>query len=388
MESRSPGVNVIESNVITPDNSVESAVPLFIGFTEKVTSESLPVIKTLAEYERHYGGNDLGKGALYHAIKHFFDNGGMHCFIFSLGSYVELAGMNLDGISGSIKSQQLKNIIGAEQSITLLAFPDCVLIPDSNVEQWHKVWNGMLSLSQLRSGVFAVLDTPRAPRDAVTCLNSYHSPYLENAGMWWPHLITSYSVEGSQTIIPPSGAVVAAIQKNDYERGVWSAPANISLSKVIKPEYSWLDAHKLFDEKGASLNVIRSFPGKGTRLWGSRTLTNDIESQFRYIQTRRFISWVEQNIMKCCRVFLFEPNNEITWFKLKGTITNWLRKVWYLGGLYGQQEDIAFNVLIGINESMSEMDVYEGKLIVKIKLSVLYPAEFIELTLSLNMNQT
>ncbi|MCQ4054438.1 phage tail sheath C-terminal domain-containing protein [Aeromonas sp. SG16] len=386
MESRSPGVNVIEKKNTASDSTIESAVPLFIGFTQKkVSSVFSPIIKSLADYEVHYGGQHSGLGMLYKAIKHFFDNGGMHAYIFSLGCYDELDIMTSEEITAAIDTQQLSHLVQAEQSITLLAFPDCTLIPDGNITQWHKVWDRMLNLSQVRRALFAVLDSPRSPVNAVTCVHNYESDYSENAAVWWPHLITSYSDGASRTIIPPSGAVVAAIQKNDHERGVWSAPANIPLSKVIKPEYSWLDAHKLFSDRGSSLNVIRSFPGKGTRIWGSRTLTTDLGSQFQYIQTRRFINWVELNTSKICRMFLFEPNNEITWFKIKGIITNWLRKVWYQGGLYGIQEDEAFNILIGIDESMSERDVLEGKIIVKIRLSVLYPAEFIEVTLNLNV---
>lgn len=81
------------------------------------------------------------------------------------------------------------------------------------------------------------------------------------------------------------------------------------------------------------------------------------------------------------RLYTFEPNNELTWMKCKGQSYNWLRQLWLQGGLYGAQEDEAFNVLLGLNETMTEDDVRAGKMIVKIELAILFPAEFIEVSL-------
>ncbi len=136
-----------------------------------------------------------------------------------------------------------------------------------------------------------------------------------------------------------------------------------------------------FNQNGTSLNLVRSFPGKGIKIWGCRTLDNP-RVPWRYIQIRRLVSYIEAHMTQLGRAFVFEPNNAITWMKFKGQAYNWLRQLWLKGGLRGTQEDQAFEVLLGIDESMSEADLRAGKMIMKIKLALLIPAEFIELSLT------
>lgn len=386
MEKKVPGVNVVDNRIISVNDMVESAVPLFIGFTQKRTSLSAVFISSFSDYEINFGGQHAGDAILYYAIKHFFDNGGVSGYVFSLGSYDEFETLTSFDICNLLQSKELSHTVAAEQSITLLAFPDCIVIPNDDIYSWHKVWDRLIALAGARSGIFAILDAPGDPDNAAKCISNYSGNEPQYGAAWWPYLVTSYLKGNSPIVITPSASVIAAIQVKDASHGVWSAPANVSLVKVIRPLYSWLEGHHFSDENCQALNIIRSFPGKGTRIWGCRTLTQDIDSQYRYVQIRRFISWCEKNITDVCRMFLFEPNNEITWYKLKGVITNWLRKVWYQGGLYGVHESDAFQVLLGIDESMSEIDIQDGRLVIIIRLAVLYPAEFINLTIDLKMN--
>lgn len=388
MGSQQPSVSVKESTFVIQNNTIESAVPLFIGYTEKQPAILLASITTLSDYEMLFGGPHNGNAVLYYVVKHFFDNGGQNCFIFSLSTYDVLDNSVPEDIIGQLTNSELAKTIAAEPNITLLAFPDSILFPDSDFTLWHQYWQSMLSFCRLRTGLFAVLDTPDDPDYARQCLTSYNGMNSEWGGGWWPRLITPYQKAGTMVTVPPSGAVLAAIQKTDNTKGVWSAPANIVLSQVTRPSYSWLDATELFDPDGASLNLIRSFPGRGTRIWGCRTLTEDSGSSFRYVQTRRLITWCEINIGHLGRMFVFEPNNEITWFKFRGIVTNWLRQLWQQGGLYGQQEQDAFQILLGLDETMTQNDIQAGKMIMNIQLAVISPAEFIELSLVFNMNAT
>ncbi|WP_455884036.1 phage tail sheath family protein [Serratia proteamaculans] len=366
---------------------MESAVPLFIGYTA-ILPASLPVfVASFAEFETQFGGPHTGNAVLYYSMKHFFDNGGLGGYVFSLGTYDDLDLVATPKASPkALETAKLARAIAAEQSITLLAFPDSVLVADEETSEWQQIWQIMLSLCQLRTGLFAVLDSPNDPENARLCLNSYNGMNSEWGGVWWPRLVTPYLKDNIPVVVPPSGAVLAAIQQTDSASGVWSAPANITLSLVTRPSHSWLDASALFDPNGASLNLIRSFPGRGTRIWGCRTLTSDKYSSYRHVQTRRLISWCESNIGNLGRMFVFEPNTELTWYKLKGFTTNWLRRLWQQGGLYGEQEQEAFQILLGLEETMTQEDIRAGKMIMNIRLAVLSPAEFIELSLVFMMN--
>ncbi|MBV8042105.1 phage tail sheath C-terminal domain-containing protein [Pluralibacter sp.] len=379
MGIQQPGVSVTPGTFAVPKLAAESAVPLFIGFTEKQPA-TLPVyVTTFAEFEAQFGGPHDGNAVLYYTVRHFFDNDGQGGFVYSLSTYNAPPPVTLD-------IPALSRAIEAEQSITLLAFPDCVMVADRESEQWQDIWQSMLSLCQLRPGLFAVLDAPDTPQAAKQCLTSYNGTHSEWGGVWWPRLVTPYLKNDSPVTVPPSGAVLAAMQQTDSARGVWSAPANVSLAQVTRPAYSWLDAVDLFNPEGASINLIRSFPGRGTRIWGCRTLTSDNQSSFRYVQARRLMSWCETNISNLGRMLVFEPNTELTWYKLKGFTIMWLRELWQQGGLYGEQEPQAYQVLLGLEETMTQEDIQAGKMIMNIRLALLAPAEFIELSLVFMMN--
>ncbi|WP_129505035.1 phage tail sheath C-terminal domain-containing protein [Aeromonas veronii] len=386
MVSHSPGVSIVENIFLTPNNIVESAVPLFVGYTQNHPSTAAVPIKSINDFEMQFGGAHDGDSVLYYTVKHFFDNGGKYTYIYSLGSYQQLEKITPEDLSLSIKCEVLTQAIQAEQSITLISFPEIVLLPDNRPELWHDVWDGMLLLCQLRPGLFAIMDAPYHHEATRLCVSTYVGHHRHCGGVWWPSLVSTYIKNDLSVLVPPSGAVIATIQNTDEQNGVWSAPANFALSEVIKPLYSWYEISAVIGKEDCPLNIIRTFPGKGVRIWGCRTFTDDNESSFRYVQTRRFISWCESNISRIGRMFMFESNNEITWYKLKGAVTNWLRQVWYQGGLYGVNEHEAFHILLGQGETMNEQDIYEGRVIMRIKLAVVYPAEFIELTINFNMN--
>ena len=76
--------------------------------------------------------------------------------------------------------------------------------------------------------------------------------------------------------LPPSAAMAGVYTLVDNSRGVWKAPANVSLSMVNAPSInvSSEGQQKLNVDviAGKSINVIRPFPGIGTLVWGARTL--------------------------------------------------------------------------------------------------------------------
>jgi len=67
--------------------------------------------------------------------------------------------------------------------------------------------------------------------------------------------------------------------------------------------------------------------------------------------------------------------------KLRGVMHAWLFDLWQAGALAGDKQDEAFNVQIGLGETMTETDIAEGKMIVQIAVALQYPAEFINVQL-------
>ncbi|MEH1993128.1 phage tail sheath family protein [Nostoc sp.] len=187
-----------------------------------------------------------------------------------------------------------------------------------------------------------------------------------------------------RVVLPPSAAVAGVYARVDRSRGVWKAPANVSLASVLAPTVKISNEEQdnlNVDAAGKSINAIRSFTGKGTLIWGARTLAGN-DNEWRYIPVRRLFNLIEESIQKATAFVVFESNNAITWLKVKSLIESYLEGLWRQGALAGNTPEQAFFVNIGLGKSMTAQDVLEGRMIVEIGLAAVRPAEFIILKFS------
>lgn len=193
-----------------------------------------------------------------------------------------------------------------------------------------------------------------------------------------------------RVILPPSAAIAGAIASVDRERGVWKAPANVGLQAVIAPALQVTDAQQALlnidATTGKSINVIRSFAGKGPMVWGARTLAGN-DNEWRYISVRRLFITVEESVKKATSFAVFEANDVSTWLKVKGMIDSYLYTLWERGALRGAKAEEAYFVNVGLDKTMTLNDIANGYLIVEIGLAAVRPAEFIILRFSHKMTQ-
>ena len=183
--------------------------------------------------------------------------------------------------------------------------------------------------------------------------------------------------------LPPSAAVAGAYATTDRNRGVWKAPANIGLALVSGPAVEATndlnDALNVDPTSGKSVNVIRSFTGRGILVWGARTLAGN-DNEYRYVPVRRLIIMIEESIEKAIASFVFESNDANTWVKVRTMIENFLFTQWRAGALQGQKPKDAFEVQIGLGITMTADDILNGYLRVRVAVAPVRPAEFIVLT--------
>lgn len=227
--------------------------------------------------------------------------------------------------------------------------------------------------------------------DIQNTLTSSESTYESNLIDSFPLYKTILKgVNDSSTVMPPSGAMAGIFAATDRDRGVWKAPANVSLNSVLGPYYTYsaseLDALNIDVNAGKSINAIRAFAGKGTLVWGARTLAGN-DNEWRYVPVRRFYVNVEESIKKSTYWAVFEPNNANTWIRVKGMIESYLTNKWKEGALVGAKPDEAFFVRIGIGSTMTPDDVLNGYMKVEIGMAVVRPAEFIVLKFSHKLQQ-
>lgn len=186
-------------------------------------------------------------------------------------------------------------------------------------------------------------------------------------------------------LLPPSPSIAGVYASVDRNRGVWKAPANVSLNAVVKPAVLLSDLDQedfnVDAENGKSINCIRQFVGRGNLVWGARTLAGN-NNEWKYVNVRRFFNMAEESCENAARQFVFEPNDANTWVRVKGMIENYLTNLWRAGALQGAKPEHAFYVSVGLDKTMTADDILNGLMIVEIGLAVVRPAEFIILRFS------
>jgi phage tail sheath protein FI len=190
-------------------------------------------------------------------------------------------------------------------------------------------------------------------------------------------------------VLPPSGGMAGIIVRVDESRGVWNAPANTSMSAVIAPTLSinskmQEDLNAPLD--GKAVDVIRAFPGRGTIVWGARTLLGN-SPDWRYIQVRRTVIYIEQSIKAAMQPFVFAANDGKTWSTVVSAVSGFLQQTWSQGGLFGSTPQQAFSVECGLGSTMTAQDILDGYMIVQVRLQLIRPAEFIILNFKQSMQE-
>jgi uncharacterized protein len=191
-------------------------------------------------------------------------------------------------------------------------------------------------------------------------------------------------------VLPPSPAVAGVYATVDRTRGVWKAPANVSLAAVIGPTIKITseaqESLNIDPTAGKSINVIRAFAGKGTLIWGARTLAGN-DNEWRYVSVRRLFNMIEESTQKATAFAVFEANDATTWLKVKAMIDSYLYGLWEQGGLAGSTPEAAYFVNVGLGKTMTPQDVLEGRMIVEIGVAAVRPAEFIILRFTHKMQE-
>ncbi len=191
--------------------------------------------------------------------------------------------------------------------------------------------------------------------------------------------------------LPASGAIAGVYTTVDNNRGVWNSPANVSVSMVNAPSINISNEQQedfnIDTQAGKSINVIRTFPGIGTLVWGGRTLDGNSQD-WRYINVRRTLIMIEQSLKLATRAYVFQPNDANTWITVKSMMTNLLASLWKQGALAGATPEQAFDVQIGLGATMTPTDILDGIMCIVVKVAISRPTEFIVITFQQQMQQS
>ena len=245
------------------------------------------------------------------------------------------------------------------------------------------IQNALINHCELMRYRFAVLDGPRPPQDTLSDVQTQRQQFdTKYAALYHPWVLIPdpYPVNLSQIAdypIPPSGHIVGIYARTDIERGVHKAPANevvrgiTGLQRLLAKEQ-----HDILNPYPVNINVIRDFRdnNRGIRVYGGRVITSD--SDWKYVNVRRLVIFIEASIDRGLQWVVFEPNAEPLWARVRRSISNFLTLVWRNGGLEGTKVEEAYFVKCD-RTTMTQTDIDGGRLIVVVGVAPVKPAEFV-----------
>ena len=263
--------------------------------------------------------------------------------------------------------------------VRLLVCPDVMAGYDGSdtaKERVKMIQEAMVTHCESMKYRFAILDAPPGLnaqqagewRNSVNFDTSY-------AAMYYPWIkVADFSGGGSTSkMVPPSGHMAGIYNRTDAERGVHKAPANEVVRGAIDLELMLSKAEQ-DTLNPIGVNCIRSFPGRGIRVWGGRTLSSD--GSWRYINVRRLFIMTEASMDVGLQWVVFEPNDRMLWARVRRDVTSFLRTLWLSGALFGSTPEEAFYVKC--DDELNPPEIRDlGQLIIEVGMAPVKPAEFV-----------
>lgn len=295
------------------------------------------------------------------------------------GGEVKTKAITLGDYAGSVAERVGLGGLEPIDDVTMVVAPDLWTAykeGELDMKGVQAVQQSLIDYCELIRYCFAILDAPpgmmpqevkewRMQVNYDTTRAALYYPWIEIGDMTGGN--------GRTRLVPPSGHMAGVYARVDNTRGVHKAPANEIVRTVLGLEVTVTKGeHDLLNPIG--VNVIRSFPGRGIRIWGARTLSSD--ASWRYIPVRRLFNMIEESIERGTQWVVFEPNDPFLWGRVKRDVSAFLKVIWRTGALFGATPDQAFYVKCDEETNPPELRDL-GQMVVEIGIAPVKPAEFV-----------
>jgi phage tail sheath protein FI len=354
---RSPGVYK-EDIFPVPAAEFLTGVPVFLGLAEQGDMNSVVKLTHWQQFEESFGKAMSGSYLAY-AVRGFFENGGSVCYV-----------VRLDNSSMSELDRGLKLQAFVEE-IDLVCTPDIM----TNLFDAYRLQKRVLDHCDKSGDRFAILDSiPDANSDKVLEQREKLSD-AKNGALYYPWLLVQGGSKEEFVSVPPSGHVAGVYARTDMHKGVFKAPANEILKGVLdtETEITNLEQDKLNPE---SVNCIRTFKGRGIRVWGARTLVGEYEAEWLYINVRRLFltvgRWIERNMQN----IIYEPNDFRLWSRIIRELTAYFNNLFKQGALKGGAPSDAFYIKCDAETNPPEVRD-KGMIVTEVGLKPVTASEFV-----------
>ncbi len=276
----------------------------------------------------------------------------------------------------SVKATGLE-ALGEIDDIAIVALPDAGGLPDT--ELVVDAAGRLIAHAEKYRYRIAVVDGPR--NSSMTEIREFrgkfdskyaalYHPWIE---IFDPLVPVAPGIPPRKLLLPPSGFVTGIYARSDIERGVHKAPANEVVQGLTKFEININKARQdVLNPEG--VNCLRFFEGRGSRVWGARTMSSDPE--WKYVNVRRLFIYIEHSIDKATQWAVFEPNAPRLWTNIRRTVEDFLQVLWRDGALIGDKPEEAYFVRCD-RTTMIQNDLDNGRLICLIGIAPSRPAEYV-----------
>jgi uncharacterized protein len=301
------------------------------------------------------------------AVFGFFNNGGTACYI------VPIAANAVDLVDALATLEPIDEVaIVAAPGFTDTARKNELLAHATKLEDRTAVLDGIKDPAAL-----TVTGVNGADIVASVKENTYgalYFPWLKVNNPLFKSGSADPDEQAELIVQPPSGHVAGVWARVDATRGVHKAPANESIFGVVEVDKRLSKAQQgNLNPKG--INVIRPFGGS-TLIYGARTLGGDLNGEFRYVSTRRYMNFLKESIDEGTQFVVFEPNGPPLWQRVVLSVSGFLYNQWRDGALFGETPKQAF--FVKCDAETNPPSVREaGQLITEIGVAIVKPAEFV-----------
>ncbi len=347
-----------------PAPSLLTGVPAFLGYAGDGKPGAPYPLTLWPQFEAQFGA-PRDDGFLGYAVRGFFENGGLLCYVVPL----DKEATPLTALRAGFAALQDADAVDLLCAPDIMASASLTGAPD--VGATTALQAEVLADCQRTGGRFAILDAVLTPDTGTvesqrTALNSQDGA-LYHPWLWAP------GQDGTPRYLPPCGHVAGIYSRSDQQTGVHKAPANEPVDGVLDLRANLADDQigRLYAE---GVNCLRAVPGRGIRVWGARTLSGDPEWQS--VGARRvFLTmgcWLERFLTE----LTYEPNDVRLWVRIMREVTAYLDGLFQRGALKGRTPDEAF--FVKCDSETNPPEVTEAGMVVTIVgVALAAPAEFI-----------
>ena len=282
---------------------------------------------------------------------------------------------------GDVAKRKGMGGLAAVDEITMLCMPDVMTLATNGDDTALRDLQGkMIAHAENMGDRMAILDAPPnlLPQEVLEWRMNTAGYDSKMAAFYYPWIEVMDPLTNRPMLVPPSGHVAGVWCRTDSSRGVHKAPAHEVIMGANGLAFQVTHAEQGGLNK-VGINCIRSFPGRGIRIWGARTMSSDPE--WRYINVRRLFNFIAESIMEGTQWSVFEPNDQRLWTALQISASNFLTRVWRDGALFGSSPAEAFYVKCDAETNPPEV-IEAGQVVCEIGISPVKPAEFVVFRLS------